>query len=312
MLFDFSPAEPEIGDGLILKSVPARWGVDSEYGRLRDVMLSPPPHLEIIPCNAVSIENLRKGIVCSADRAESQHAALVDAFKAEGVRCHMVPPDPSMPDLCFTRDATLMTPWGLLQLNPAVGHRQAEVAQVVEAARGWGVPMLGRLEEGRVEGGDVCILRPGLVLIGFSGERTDETGAKALARLFERRGWKAILHRFDPHFLHLDTQLTMVDEGCAVACVEALHPAFVEQLTWLGLDLVPVSREEVQRLGANIVSLGDERVLSSADNGRLNVELARRGYRVVAVEVDEFTRCGGGIHCLTLPLARASVADPSA
>ena len=304
MLFDIAVADAPVGEDLILERPLTRWGVDSEYGRLLDVMVSPPPHLEIVPCNSISIGALDRGMSCCSDTAGRQHRALVTALQAEGVRCHVVPPSEDMPDLSFTRDAALMTPWGLLQLNPSAPHREAEAAHVRDASRKWGVPMLGAIEEGKIEGGDICILRPGVVVVGWSGQRTDEAGAKALARIFEDRGWTAVITRFDPYFLHLDTLFTMVGQRSAAACLEALDGDFVERLWMLGLDFVPVTIGEVQGLGANLVSLGDERILSSADSSRINTELARRGYRVIAVEIDQFTRCGGGIHCLTLPLAR--------
>lgn len=304
MLFDLSPADHPIGDGLILDEAPARWGVDSEYGRLRDVLVSPPPHLEIVPSNSVSIDNLRKGLACCAETAERQHSALVAALEGAGVRCHAVPPEQDLADLSFTRDATLMTPWGLLGLRPALDHREEEVTHVLATAQVWGLPALGSVDEGRIEGGDVCILRPGIVVVGWSGERTDLAGATALARLFEREGWQAILTRFDPHFLHLDTLFTVVDRNRAAACIEALEPAFVARMEALGLDLLRVGVDEVARLGANLVGLGGGRVLSSADNPRVNRELAKLGYEMVAVNIDQFTRCGGGVHCLTMPLSR--------
>lgn len=304
MPFDFAAAEIGAGDHLIDAAESARWGVDSEYGRLTDVMLSVPRHLEIVPCNAVSIENHRKGITCSPDVAVEQHARLVRALEAEGVRCHFVPPSPDLPDLSFTRDTTLMTPWGLIGLRPAVGHRLREVAHVRRAAEAWGVPMLGMIEEGKVEGGDVCLLRPGLVVIGCSGDRSDRTGAEALARIFEARGWRAILTGFDPCFLHFDTQFTMLDRGRAVAFVEGLETDFLVELQALGIEIVPSRYEEVQKLGSNLLSLGGGRLLSPEDNERLNEALEQLGYRVIRAQIDQFTRCGGGMHCLTMPLAR--------
>lgn len=304
MLFDFTGAAAPVRDELISPPFQSRWSVDSEYGRLTDVMVSAPPHLELLPCNAVSTENHRNGITCSPDVALEQHGALVRWLEAEGVRCHFVPPAEALPDLSFTRDATLMTPWGLLGLNPAVGHRGDEVAHILEAARSWGVPILGRVAKGTVEGGDVCILRPGVVIIGWSGERTDEKGANAVARIFEERGWRAIFCRFDPHFLHLDTQFTVLDEKRAMACVDVLDAGFLFELQELGVELIPVTYDEVQKLGGNLVSLGGGRVVSSADNVRVNAVLERLGFKVIAVEIDQFTRCGGGIHCLTMPLAR--------
>ena len=305
MLFNFAaPADATVGDGLIHTSGNRRWSVDSEYGRLLDVMLSPPTHLELLPCNPVAIEHSRNGLSCCPDLASEQHERLKAVFEAAGVRCHLVPPSEGLADLAFTRDATLMTPWGLLGLNPAAKHRTAEVAHILAAVGRWGVPLLGTISGGHVEGGDICLLRPGVVAIGYSGERTDRRGAEALAKLFEERGWRAILTRFDPGFLHLDTQLTLVDRNYAVACRESLDSKFLAQVEALGIALLPVTVDEVHKLGANIFSLGGGRVISAADNDRVNAALEQRGYTVMPVEIDQFTRCGGGIHCLTMPLAR--------
>jgi N-dimethylarginine dimethylaminohydrolase len=125
-----------------------------------------------------------------------------------------------------------------------------------------------------------------------------------LARIFEARGWRAILTGFDPRFLHFDTQLTMLDRGRAVAFVEALEAGFLLELQALGIQIVPAGADEVHKLGSNLLSLGDGRLLSPADNQRINAGLEQLGYRVIRVEIDQFTRCGGGMHCLTMPLAR--------
>ena len=303
MLLDIATADPELGAPSSAPAAP-RWGVGSEYGRLTDVLLARPDFLEMVPCNSVAIEKLAEGLSCCPAEAAVQHLELQRALAEAGVRCHVVGPEEGLADLCFTRDTCVMSPWGLIELAPAAGHRRAEAAYVREAARRLGVPVLGRVAEGLVEGGDVCVLRPGVIVVGWSGDRTTEAGARALAAIFEAHGWHAIFYRFDPEFLHLDTQFTMIDRTRALACVEALSPDFIAAIEELGIELVPVTREEVRRLGGNVLSLGDGRILSSADNVRVNAALRRLGYSVSAVEIGQFVRCGGGIHCLTLPLAR--------
>jgi arginine deiminase len=197
-----------------------------------------------------------------------------------------------------------MTPWGLVELRPSEPHRRAEPGYVARAMHELGVPMLGPIGEGRIEGGDICILRPGLVLIGYSGDRTDKAGAKALGAIFEREGWEAIYSCFDPRFLHLDTQFTMVSGNRAVACVDTLEEGLADRLNGLGIELIAATRDEVGRLGANLLSLGANRIVSPADNRRLNRALHAAGFEVIAVDIDQFARCGGGVHCLTMPLAR--------
>jgi N-dimethylarginine dimethylaminohydrolase len=284
------------------------WGIETEYGRLSDVMLCAPSHMRPVPCCSVTVQALKRGFEHSVQKAVHQHRALVRAFEVAGVRCHIVQPDPTLPDACFARDAVTMTPWGLLELRPAAAHRSGEARQVCDAVRRRGVPIAGRIDEGNVEGGDVCFLRPGLVAIGCSGDRTNEAGAQALATFFERRGWRSIICPFDPHFLHLDTQFTMLDERRALACVDVLDDEFLRVIERLGIDLVPVTYKEVQKLGANILSLGEGRIVAAAENERINDVLADLGYDVIPVDLDQFTSCGGGVHCLSMPLAREAAA----
>jgi len=280
--------------------------VDSEYGRLEKVLLAEPRHLALVPCNSVSIEAAREGRAPSLPRAERQHAGLVAALRSEGVEVRLVPADTGLPDLAFTRDTSLMTPWGLLGLRPGAVHRSREVDVVLAAATAAGVPVLGRVEEGRIEGGDVAMLRPGLLLIGISGERTDEAGAEALATIFRGRGWEVITCRFDPHFLHLDTQFCLADRHLAMACTDVLDDDFLTRLHALGIGLIPVGYKEARRLGCNLLALGDKRVVTAGTCSRTDAELAGRGYRAIAVDLSEFTMCGGGVHCLTMPLRRAA------
>ncbi|QPQ55950.1 hypothetical protein IC614_05045 [Allosphingosinicella flava] len=281
-----------------------RFGVSSESGVLDTVLLGAPCHLSIVPANSVSRESLRNGLCCSTRHARAQHAMLAEALAGCGVRTHVVPAKPDLPDLAFTRDTTLMTPWGLVELRPAAGHRRAEAPYVAGIVKNIGFPLLGRIEEGTVEGGDVSIVRPGLVIIGCSGERTDEKGAKALASIFERKGWQAIVYRYDPHFLHLDTIFCMVDSARALACTDVLDDDFLARLGALGIDLVPVGYKEARKLGCNVLSLGKKRILSTRDNAHVNGRLRALGYEVIEADIGQFTQCGGGVHCLTMPLAR--------
>ncbi len=300
-----SPVEP-VGsaDCQTETSTEPRWGVATETGRLTDVLLSAPTHLSMVPCNMVTRQSIADGHSLQPLKAARQHQNLVKALTGAGVRCHWVPPLPTMANLVFTRDPALMSPWGLIELRPAAAHRRGEPAQVAQAVASLGAPYLGRIEEGRIEGGNVCLLREGLLLVGYSRDRTDEAGARALGAMFERMGWEVIYAPFDPQFLHLDTIFTMLSPDCAVACPGALGSELGARLGNLGVGIIPATLDEVADLGANLLCLGDGRVLAPAHNRQLNAILGRSGFEVIPVEANQFTRCGGGLHCLTMPLAR--------
>ncbi len=278
--------------------------VESEVHRLTDVLLCRPSHLAPIPCCSVTQESLRNGFRVSVDEALAQHAALQAALERHGVRCHLLPPEEQLPDMCFTRDAVVTTPWGLMTLRPAAGHRQGEADHALRFARSLGAPLAAKVRRGTVEGGDIAVVRPGLVIVGCSGDRTDEDGAEAVAEIFRAQRWDVLIYPFDPHFLHLDTQFSMVGRNLALACTDVLDDRFVHQLGVYGIELIPVKYKEARQLGCNVLALGNDVVISSAANARINTELRDRGFTVEALHIDQFTQCGGGVHCLTMPLAR--------
>ncbi|MGZ8998621.1 MAG: dimethylarginine dimethylaminohydrolase family protein, partial [Allosphingosinicella sp.] len=287
---NFALAEP-VSSGLV-RSGQSQAQVESEYGRLRSVLLADPQSLTIVPCNSVSEEAIRRGHECQRPQAIRQHAQLRAALAAEDVAIQLVPGDPGLPDLSFTRDSSLMSPWGLLGLRPGAEHREREVDLVMQFAHSMGLPWLGRVDQGRVEGGDLAMIRPGTVAIGISGVRTDDAGADAVASLFEGQGWEVLAYRFDPHFLHLDTIFCMVDAQLALACLDVLDDDFILAIRSRGIELVDVSYKDARRLGCNLLSLGDRRVITSGTSPRADLDLAQRGYRVINVELSEFIQCG--------------------
>jgi N-dimethylarginine dimethylaminohydrolase len=283
-------------------------GPVSEYGVLEEVLVASPQHLSIVPCNRVSEDALEKGHLSCTVRAKAQHRSLVAELTDAGVRVLTVKPVANLPDLAFTRDSTLMTPWGLVGLRPGATHRRGEVEVVLQAARAAALPILGRIKAGCIEGGDVCLLRPGYVAIGISGQRTDRVGAQALGTLFEGRGWKVIHTPVDPDLLHLDTHFCMLDRNLALGCVEKLDHAFLEEVDRLGIKVVPVRADEVADLGCNVLSLGRHRIITAGSAPRVDQALRELGFAVRTLALDEFTQCGGGVHCLTMPLQRSSSA----
>ncbi|WP_338503532.1 arginine deiminase family protein [Sphingomonas kaistensis] len=283
-------------------------GPNSEYGLLRDVLLASPRNLSIVPCNRVSEDALAEGRSSCSISAAKQHRALLDTLIAAGVRVRMVQPVAGLPDLAFTRDTSLMTPWGLVGLRPGAEHRRGEVDVVLETARANDVPILGRVRQGTVEGGDVCLLRPGHLVVGVSEKRTTTEGARALGSFFEERGWQVTLTPIDPDLLHLDTHFCVIDRDVALACVEKLDPAFVAMICELGITIVPVHEEEIASLGCNVLSLGRRRIISTGSAPRVDAAVRALGFEVLTVPLGEFTQCGGGVHCLTMPLRRQASA----
>lgn len=278
------------------------WG---ETDRLSHVLLARPTYLEAVPCCSVTRESLRNGFSASRAVAERQHAALRAVLERNGVACYTLLCEPDFPDQCFVRDVAVTTPWGLVVLNPAKPHRRGEAAHLaanIEALTG---ARARRITAGAIEGGDVCIARPGLLIIGVSGERTTDDGADEFAAPFHASGWDVLKYHFDPHFLHLDTIFCMVSPTMALACVEVLEDEFLAALADRGITVLPVSYKQARRLGCNVLSIDAHTVVAAAETPEVAELLRSAGMTVHEVEIDQLTACGGGVHCLTMPLARA-------
>lgn len=277
--------------------------VASEAHRLTDVALCAPRHLAPVPCCAVTRSSLRNGFEVRAAAAAEQHEALVALLEAEGVRCHMIEPVAGLPDMSFTRDVAVATPFGMFTLNPAMSHRRGEVDAFAEACRRWQLP-IRRIADGTIEGGDVCVAREGLLIVGMSGERSSAAGVTALSAPFRAAGWDVLVCPFHANHLHLDTIFCMVDRDQAIGCLELLDTGFAEAVRARGISILPVPTASSASLGCNVLSLGDRRIVASAGDPAVADALRSAGYQVMSVDVSQFTACGGGIHCLTQPIRR--------
>jgi len=284
------------------------WGVDSEHGRLLDVLLCRPDNFRWLPTSAISKATLERGLEFDPERARSQHAEMISAYEAAGVTCHFLEPDPALPYQVFARDSSVMTPWGAVVTQLQQWWRRGEYAPVIRFYEDSEVPIKAMITAAALEGGDVMIVEPGRVLIGHSEARTQEPAARQLAGWFEEEGWEARVERIPEDYVHIDVLVSVLAERLAAVCVEVVSGDLVEWLGGLGFELIEVAAADAFALGANALSLGEDRVLSSAGAKPLNSALRAHGFEVLEPELDIFTLGGGGAHCLGQALRRERVA----
>jgi N-dimethylarginine dimethylaminohydrolase len=283
------------------------WGVDSEHGRLRDVLLCRPENFHWLETSAITRATLASGRRFDAEAASRQHAEMVAAYEQAGVSCHFLEPDPALPYQVFTRDSSAMTPNGAVVTQPAQPWRRGEYAPVVRFYQEAAVPIRGMISAGSLEGGDVMILEPGLALIGAGEARTQEPAAEQLAAWFRDDGWEVRVEPIPERWVHIDVLLGVVAERLMAACVDALSHGLVAWLRGRGFELIEVSTDDAFTLGANAISLGGDRVLSAAGAAKLNDAMRARGLEVLDPALEMLTLGGGGPHCLAQALRRERV-----
>ena len=280
------------------------WGVDSEHGRLLDVLVCRPDNFHWLETSAISKATLESGLEFDPGRARAQHDQMISAYETAGVRCHFLDPDPQLPYQVFARDSSTMTPWGAVITRLRQDWRRGEDGPARRFHEAAGPPIAGEISAGSLEGGDVVIVGPGHALIGCSGFRTEEPAAEQLAELFRAEGWEARVEGFPEDYVHIDVLVSVLAEGLAAVCTEVASPSLVDWLRGLGFELIDVSAEDAFTLGVNAISLGSARVLSAAAAKPLNEAMRAHGLEILEPELDMFTLGGGGAHCLALALRR--------
>ena len=78
------------------------WGVNSEYGRLHDVLLCEPVNFKWLPTSSISKATLRSGAKFDRQLAMRQHREMVQAYEEGGTKVHFLEPDEALPGLRVT------------------------------------------------------------------------------------------------------------------------------------------------------------------------------------------------------------------
>lgn len=284
-------------------------GLTNQTSKLVDVLLGRPDSYEWrAELNAISamtfVHKERMGYAFDRERALAQHRALVDAFDAAGVRCHYLPADDGLPSSVFARDSSFMTPWGPVVAAVQTPPRRRDYAVVTRFFQDAGVPIWRWVTAGYFEGGDFSIIEPGVALLGYAGTRSTKEGAKQVQGWLEAEGWEALSVPIAPQFVHMDAVLVMLAPRLALVCEDALEGYALDWLDAHQIRRIPVSYRECASLGGNVVCLGNDHVISMSQNTTVNERLRAEGFTVMAIDYEQFTLGGGGVHCSCHELRR--------
>lgn len=285
------------------------WYLKSETGPLRDVLLGPAESFDWLgPENAeyssLVRDSLRKGYSFDRDLALRQHAEMVDAYRDAGVTCHFLPLDNSTCMQVYARDSSFMTPYGAVICQLANPRRRGEYAAALRFYLENDVPIYDMVSAGSFEGGDFNIIKPGVALVGYTDHRSEGVAARQVADWFIAEGWEIKFAPIDSFYVHIDLMVCMLSEHCAAVCLDTTDHGIVEWLRSKNIEIIAATFEETMALGCNVVALGNDKVLSTLGAKDLNAKMRAAGFTVYDPDMTQFTRAGGGVHCMCQPLRR--------
>ena len=237
-----------------MKEVWGEWGVSSEYGRLRAVLLRRPgPEVDAVTDpNAALYYQAMDG-----NLARQQHDTLVEAYQSNGVQVYFVENGRlDKPNSHFIRDMLLMTPEGAIITRPAARQRAGEERFVTEALGRIGVPILMTVHgEGTFEGADVALVNPTTAILA-TGLRTNEAGAAQVEWALRQVGYSDVVRVQLPYgHVHLDGCLSLLDRDLAMVRFRETPLKAVEVLRERGFRIVESSPDD-HHMPGNIVALG--------------------------------------------------------
>ncbi len=301
--------EPKAKDSFEPSPGLGRWGADSEYGILKDVLLGKPDFYRWVdagPITKRTFDNAQRlGATFNLQTAQAQHAEMVRCYEDAGIACHYLEPSETLHRNFFARDSSFMTPWGAVICHMQLKSRRADYVSAIKFYQSNDIPIFNMVTAGHFEGGDFAVLEPGTVLIGYGGERSEQQGAEQVAAWMRDKEWQAVVAPIPAHFVHMDALVVAIAPKLAVACLDALEDWVVDWMKSLGFKFIDVGYKEcTSALGCNLVSLGNERVLSMASSTSLNARLEAMGFKVYSPDMSMFTLGGGGVHCLSQSLYR--------
>jgi len=279
------------------------YGVNSEYGRIRKILTCRPDYFQWEPVNETAKKYLDSGQGFTRDEAARQHRELRQAFESKGVEVIEVPPMDGYNYQIYTRDFAKCTPEGVILGAFLLPLRRPEVAHMDHFFKALGVPILGRVEEGVFEGGDIHYIDRETVAVGVGG-RSNKKGCEEAAVLFKKAGFNLIEVPFDPKYCHLDILYVRLNEYTCVANPVGLPDSFLDLLKKKKIQIIEVPDPEAMDLMTNVVSIDGETIVSPAENINTNRKMKAAGFNVLEPHYDIFLRGGGGPRCSTFILKR--------
>ncbi|HMO56273.1 MAG TPA: arginine deiminase family protein [Roseiflexaceae bacterium] len=282
----------------------AACGIDSEWQRLRSVLLHRPgPEL------AASVDSAAVNMLAPLDiaRAQAQHDALAAAYRTAGVQVHYADPagEPT-PNQMFMADLFFMTPEGAILARPASEVRAGEERIAARRLADIGIPIV-RSISGRAtfEGADAMWLDAHTVLVG-RGLRTNDAGAAQIAAVLREMNVETIIVDMPFGTMHLMGMLRIVDHNLAIAWPTRLVHRAVDALRERGYQVafLPDDQPGVTGTSFNFVTLGRREIVMAAGHTAAQAFYEALDITCRTVEVDELAKAAGAIGCLSGIVAR--------
>lgn len=283
------------------------FGASDDRGRL-SVALVRSPEREL---DAITQKNLDQMLWLeepNADTARQQHQELTRLLTENGVMVIRIEGDKEYPNLSFCRDQFITLPNGHLLAHFKHSCRKGEEAIAEDALRSIGVtPWRSVACSGPYEGGDFLLADDRIMLAGY-GKRTHLKSIDELRDTLYRGGVTSVVPIPVPDvLLHLDCGMLPIGGRKIISALTlpASTRDLLEQKFGFRIISIPIAGVGENFLGLNVLFLNPKLALVSKSAPDPLVRLLHDGgIHPLLIDVSEFEKGAGGVHCLVGTISR--------
>ncbi len=244
-----------------------------------------------------SFESCLREADCVIDTAtaSAQHDDYVALLRTFVPTIITLETSPAHPDCCYVEDVAVCINRYAVMTRPGAESRRDE-GEAMSPALAQYFELITMDAPATLDGGDV--LRAGNRFFVGRSKRTNDAGIALLREVADRDGAEVIAMEV-PSGLHLKSACTMADETTVLIDPAVLSPEVFEAN---GLSCI----EAQEPLGANVLALGDKKLIASQAAPQTVKALEAAGYEVHTVRVDELHKGDGALSCLSIRIPPAN------
>lgn len=228
-------------------------------------------------------------------KALAQWETIVEAFKSLQIKVNTIDQVAGVPDMVFTTDQGIVQKNKVLVSNFRYPQRQKERPHYLKWFQDNQFYPHFLPEDCFFEGNGEGLFWNSLFLMG-SGFRSSKNATKHIAKALDTE--VVTLELINPKLYHLDMCLLPLNDNTVFYFDQAFSNSSKQLLKKMVPQLLPLDEKEVHNFAANSV-VTDHHVVMAQGNPKFKLTLENLGYRTIELNVSEFMKAGGGIHCLT-------------
>lgn len=232
------------------------------------------------------------------EKAIEQWNNLVKKIRSLGIKVNIIEGEKSLPDMVFATDQAVIKDDDAVLSNFKYKERRRETFFYEKWLKEYGFNLKRLPKNLYLEGGGDSIWSNDNLYVGV-GFRNSKGVKKSLENILDIKVIE--INLIDPFFYHLDTCFFPLDGETVFYYPPAISENSRNLLEKTFKRNITVTKKEAFNFALNNLVLG-KNVITQKGNKRFIYELEKLGYEVHEVDLGEFAKAGGGIHCLVLTL----------